>query len=62
MWTERWLDLAVRGVRSPEVTAKVGRHLERVHGWVIAGLGHERVSAITAREMAAWRDHLAAAG
>ncbi|MEV5503649.1 hypothetical protein AB0M50_50425, partial [Nonomuraea fuscirosea] len=28
-WTERYLDLAVRGVRSAEVTAKISRHLQR---------------------------------
>ncbi|NBE96920.1 hypothetical protein FE391_24695 [Nonomuraea sp. KC401] len=38
------------------------RHLERLRVWIRSGLGHERVSAITARELAAWRDHLAAAG
>jgi integrase len=62
VWIERYLDLAVRGVRSAEVTAKISRHLERLRAWITAGLGHERVSAITARELAAWRDHLAAAG
>ncbi|MFB4267818.1 tyrosine-type recombinase/integrase [Nonomuraea sp. GTA35] len=52
----------MRGVRSPEVSAKISRHLERLRAWIIAGLGHQRISAITARELAAWRDHLAAAG
>ncbi|MFI6317114.1 tyrosine-type recombinase/integrase [Nonomuraea sp. NPDC050556] len=62
VWVERYLDLAVRGVRSAEVTAKISRHLQRLRAWIGSGLGHERVSAITARELAAWRDHLAAAG
>lgn len=62
MWIERYLDLAVRGVRSTEVSAKISRHLERLRAWIIAGFGHERVSAITVRELAAWRDHPAAAG
>ncbi|GAA3622752.1 hypothetical protein GCM10022419_130540 [Nonomuraea rosea] len=47
VWIERYLDLAVRGVRSPEVSAKISRHLERLRAWIIAGLGHQRVSAIT---------------
>ncbi|MGW4412384.1 tyrosine-type recombinase/integrase [Nonomuraea sp. NPDC004702] len=62
VWIERYLHLAVHGVRSAEVAAKIGRHLERLRAWIDAGLGHERVSAITAREVAAWRDHLAASG
>ncbi len=61
-WTRRYLDLAVRGVRSEEVTGKIERHLERFAGWLAAGLGHDRVSAVTPREVAAWRDHLAAEG
>ncbi|HUR06116.1 MAG TPA: hypothetical protein VM347_26450 [Nonomuraea sp.] len=62
VWIERYLDLAVCGVRSAEVSAKISRHLERLRAWIGSGLGHERVSAITARELAARRDHLAAAG
>ena len=58
VWIQRYLDLAVRGVRSDEVTGKITRHLERF----ATGLGHDRVSAVTPREVAAWRDHLAAEG
>ena len=61
-WTQRYLDLAVRGVRSDEVTRKITRHLNRFADWLTAGLGHNRVSAVTPREIAAWRDHLAAEG
>ena len=61
-WTQRYLDLAVRGVRSDEVARKIARHLERFAAWCIAGLGHDRVSGVTPREVAAWRDHLAAEG
>src|SRR5260370_18841206 len=61
-WTQRYLDLAVRGVRSDEVTAKIERHLKRFTIWLAIGLGHDRVSAVTPREVAAWRDHLAAEG
>ncbi|MEU4223525.1 tyrosine-type recombinase/integrase [Nonomuraea sp. NPDC026600] len=61
-WTQRYLDLAVRGVRSAEVTAKISRHLERFGAWISGGLGHDRLSAVTVREVAAWRDHLDAAG
>jgi site-specific recombinase XerD len=61
-WTQRYLDLAVRGVRSDEVTRKIARHLERFTAWFTAGYGHDRVAAVTPREIAAWRDHLAAEG
>jgi integrase len=52
----------VRGVRSDEVTEKIARHLDRFTAWLTAGLGHDRISAVTPREVAAWRDHLAAHG
>ncbi|MFI6910040.1 hypothetical protein ACIBKY_52895 [Nonomuraea sp. NPDC050394] len=61
-WSERHLALAVRGVRSPEVTGKITRHLERFTAWITSGLGHDRLSAVTVREVTAWREHLAAAG
>jgi site-specific recombinase XerD len=44
------------------VAGKIGRHLERFAGWLVTGLGHDRVSAVTPREVTAWRDHLAAEG
>ena len=61
-WTQRYLDLAVRGVRSDEVTGKIARHLDRFTAWFTNGYGHDRVSAVTPREVTAWRDHLAAEG
>ena len=44
------------------MTGKIDRHLERFAGWLTTGLGHDRVSAVTPREVTAWRDHLAAEG
>jgi site-specific recombinase XerD len=61
-WARRYLDMAVRGVRSDEVAGKIARHLDRFTDWLNDGLGHDRVSAVTPREVAAWRDHLAARG
>jgi site-specific recombinase XerD len=61
-WARRYLDMAVRGVRSDEVTGKIARHLDRFTAWLVGGLGHDRISAVTPREVAAWRDHLAAHG
>jgi hypothetical protein len=37
VWTQRYLDLAVRGVRSDEVTGKIARHLDRFTAWFAAG-------------------------
>ena len=39
-----------------------GGHSERFADWFTAGLNHDRFSAVTPREVAAWRDHLAAEG
>jgi integrase len=60
VWVERYLDLAVRGVRSAEVAAKIARHLDRFRAFIVAGFGHDRLSAVTAREVAGWREDLAA--
>lgn len=49
-------------MRSDEVTGKIARHLDRFAAWFTSGYGHDRVSAVTPREIAAWRDHLAAEG
>ncbi|WP_322750962.1 MULTISPECIES: site-specific integrase [unclassified Frankia] len=60
VWVGRYLELAVRGVRSAEVTGKIGRHLGRFHAWFAAGFGHDRISTVTRREVIGWREHLAA--
>lgn len=44
------------------MTAKIARHLECFGAWIAGGLGHDRLSAVTARQVGDWRDHLAAAG
>jgi integrase len=62
LWVGRYLDLAVAGVRSVEVAGKIARHVGRFHAWFAAGYGHDRISAVTLREVAAWRDHLAGSG
>jgi integrase len=60
VWIERYLELAVRGARSAEVEAKIARHLDRFRAWFADGFGHDRLGAITPREVAGWREHLAA--
>jgi integrase len=59
-WIEAYLTAAVRGVRSPEVAGKISRHLSRFRDWLLAGFGHDRVAAVTTREVTGWREHLAA--
>src|SRR5260370_22521196 len=59
-WVEAYLGAAVRGVRSAEVAGKIARHLGRFRAWFLDGFGHDRVAAVPAREVASWRDHLAA--
>ena len=61
-WAERYLDLAVRGVRSAEVAAKVARHLGRFRDHVVAAYGHDRLSAVVRRDVVAWREALVDAG
>ena len=60
VWIQRYLDLAVHGIRSAEVQAKIARHLQRFHTWFQTGFGHDHISAVTPREVAGWREHLAA--
>ena len=43
-------------------TGKIARHVGRFAAWFVDGLGHDRIRAVTPREVAAWRDHLAAEG
>jgi site-specific recombinase XerD len=60
VWVDRYLELAVCGVRSAEVGAKIARHLDRFRTWFADGFGHDRLSAVTSREIRAWREHLTA--
>ncbi|MGH3546738.1 MAG: tyrosine-type recombinase/integrase [Pseudonocardiaceae bacterium] len=59
-WIEAYPTAAVRGVRSTEVAGKITRHLARFRDWFAEGFGHDRIAAVTAREVTLWRDHLAA--
>jgi len=58
-WIEAYLTAAMRGVRSAEVAGKIARHLGRFRDWSLAGFGHDRIAAVTAREVTGWREHLA---
>lgn len=58
-WVESYLALAVAGVRSGEVASKVGLHLGRFCAWFVAAYGHDRISAVGTRDVAAWQRELA---
>jgi hypothetical protein len=60
-WARQYLDAAVRGVRSAEVTDKIALHLARFRDHFHSAHSHDRLSAVVRREVVAWRDHLAAA-
>lgn len=59
-WIETYLTAAVHGVRSAEVAGKITRHLTRFRDWFTDGFGHDRIAAVTPREVTGWREHLAA--
>ncbi|MFI2664108.1 tyrosine-type recombinase/integrase [Micromonospora carbonacea] len=57
-WAGRYLDAAVRGVRSAEVADKIALHLSRFRDHFHAAHGHDRLSAVVHREVVAWRTRL----
>src|SRR5215213_5090589 len=61
-WATRYLALAVVGVRSAEVTAKIALHLDRFVAFFVDGYGHDRVLACLRRDVLAWQKALVAAG
>lgn len=58
-WVGRYLELAVRGVRSPEVSGKIAAHLARFGDYITAAYGHDRLSAVVRRDVVGWRAALA---
>jgi len=57
-WMERYLALAVAGVRSEEVAKKIALHLERFAAFYKEGYGHERISTVLRRDVVAWQHAL----
>ncbi len=53
LWAGRYMDLAVTGARSAEVAGKIARHVGRFRTWFVEGFGHDRISAVTPREVTA---------
>ena len=58
-WTDRYRTLVVEGVRSPEVAAKIGLHLDRFRGFFVGLYGHERISTVGRRDVVDWQRGLA---
>ncbi len=58
-WAARYRDLALVGVRSEEVTARIMLHLGRLAEYLTATYGHDRLSSLVRRDVVGWRDQLA---
>ncbi len=54
-WMKQYMQLAVIGVRSEEVTKKISLHLKRFLNFFLASYGHDRISACLQRDVLAWR-------
>ncbi len=61
-WAQRYEQLAVRGVRSPEVANRIALHLLRFERYLRSSYGHDRLSTVVARDVTGWRDSQVAAG
>lgn len=61
-WAERYRSLAVHGVRSEEVEAKIALHHNRFLTFFVDAYGHDRVSACLRRDVTAWRQALVDGG
>jgi integrase len=59
-WVSVYLQLAVHGVRSEEVTKKITLHLDRFRQFIADAYGHERLATVLKRDVVAWRDQLVA--
>ena len=58
-WADRYRTLVVEGLRSPEVAAKIGLHLDRFRGFFVDVYGHERISTVGRRDAIDWQRRLA---
>lgn len=57
-WRERYLQLAVTGVRSPAVTAKITLHLQRFTDFFTEHYGHDRIATCLRRDVLDWQRSL----
>jgi len=58
VWTQRYRELAVAGVRSEEVTKKIVLQLGRFVTFCQDAYGHNRISTCLRRDVVAWQQHL----
>ena len=59
VWISRYLLLAIEGVRSEEVAAKIELHLGRFRSFLAKAYGHDRISTVVRRDVVEWQQHLA---
>lgn len=57
-WRECYLQLAVTGVRSPAVAAKIALHIQRFTDFFTMRYGHDRIAACLHRDVLAWQHYL----
>src|SRR5689334_12207281 len=58
IWSERYQQLAVAGVRSEEVAKKIALQLSRFIAFYQDAYGHDRASTCLKRDVVAWQQHL----
>jgi integrase len=58
VWSERYQQLAVAGVRSEPVARKIALHLDRFVRFFRDAYGHDRLSACLRRDVVAWQHQL----
>lgn len=58
VWSERYQQLAVAGVRSEEVAKKIALQLGRFISFYTEAYGHDRVSTCLRRDVVAWQQSL----
>ncbi len=59
VWMSRYQLLAIEGVRSAEVAAKIELHLERFQSFLASAYAHDRISTLVRRDVVEWQQHLA---
>src|ERR1035438_4584721 len=57
-WSDAYLSLAVTGVRSKAVAAKIALHVARFRAFFLQAYGHERLAGCLPRDVLAWQQHL----
>ncbi len=62
VWSDRYQQLAVAGVRSEPVARKIALHLDRFVRFFRDAYGHDRLSACLRRDVVAWQHQLIDAG